>query len=601
MPPCSDLTCALARPGQARLSTLQSYGFRPFETDEALTDAWQSPVQQPVVVGRRHSIEHRHQKCHGIIGTPREFPLQSCSVLTGLTAEQGQMAYSARFVGNTTVLSTRFAPTTSSVIQGLLYVPDLPYGDVCVLETSPYVPLSAVRQADLPPTNYHLIALAPWVNGRCSRAYLASARRSPVRAFLFYIPGNSSDSPPPADSPEWNIRGSNDWMARTGYPVYAVSGLVGEVMMQHLSLYSGDMNHVPFGQNISERFLSDPEDYLRIWTELSISTPSVPFGGWVYVLIIAGVLLIVVSTTSLLMHLVQALRRASLRRRVVAGEVNLEAMGIKRLTVPMEHIQKFPLFTYHYEPVVANPPLSPRSTSTARTRAFSMNNRPGSTAASRHSRSRTASEQGLVGPFSASTVATDYQPTCEICLEPYENRTTVIRELPCGHIFHPDCIDEFLNEVSSLCPICKASMLPEGYCPRVTNAMVRRERAIRRLRGRIEVQDTDEAAEPGRIQTWWATAKTSLFGGNKNPRPSTSTGHNNKTAQPRSATDHQHSIELQPRRSRQAQGADSRRAPRASARERMHELAGAEPDTEEGASTTRCTSAQEVLCRKNRS
>ncbi|SPQ17972.1 55ece59b-9650-4fc8-80fd-642a36428402 [Thermothielavioides terrestris] len=268
------------------------------------------------------------------------------------------MAYSSRFTGNTTVLSTRYAETTNGGLAGLLYVPDLPPGDSCVQETAPHVPSSAVRQSDLPPTNYHLVALAPWVSDRCASFYLAAARTDPVRAFLFYMP-EEPDSPPPADSEKWYIGDGADWMAKTGYPVFAVSGTVGDLMMQHLSLYSGNMTVVPYGRNISALFLTDTEDYLRIWTELDVSVPPVPLGTWVYFLIVLGVLLTVISATSFLMHFVQARRRASLRRRVIAGEVNLEAMGIKHLTVPMEHVQNFPLFTYNYEPDISCPSASP--------------------------------------------------------------------------------------------------------------------------------------------------------------------------------------------------------------------------------------------------
>lgn len=476
------------------------------------------------------------------------------------------MAYSARFTGNTTTLSSRYAGTSSGVIQGLLYVPDLPFGDSCVYETSPHVPASAARQSNLPPTNYHLIALAPWVNEHCSSAYLAAARADPIRAFLFYMPGNATDPPPPADDPEWRIQDSTAWMDQTGHPVYAVSGIVGQLMMQHLSLYSGNMTEVPFGQNITERFLSDPEDYLRIWTELVINTPPSPFGTWVYLLIIIGVLLTVIFSTSILMHLVQAYRRAGLRRRVVAGEINLEAMGIKRLTVPTEHLQTFPLFTYHYEPQTpATPPLSPRSAKITRSDSATV---------TRISQIATISEKGAL--------ATDYQPTCEICLEPYENRVTIIRELPCGHIFHPECIDEFLHEISSLCPICKASMLPDGFCPKITNAMVRRERAIRRLRGRVNVIVVDDENSTGKGATSWWEGLTNWmpFGTKDNPLSSTST--ELQETQPARKKSRPPQVQVQLRRTQDGLDPRPPGSPTAAARERMRQLAGFEPDYGEG-------------------
>ena len=487
------------------------------------------------------------------------------------------MAYSARFAGNTTVLSTRYAATSNGVISGLLYVPDLPYGDPCIHETAPHVPLSVVRQANLPPTNFHLIAIAPWVSGRCADAYMASASTAPVRGFLFYMPGNASAPPPPADSSDWYIDDSADWMAKTNYPVYALSGMVGEVMMQHLSLYSGNMTEVPFGRNITDRFLTDTGDYLRIWTELDISSAPMAFSTWVYVLIIIGVLLTVVATTSLLMHLAQGRRRLSLRRRVIAGEVNLEAMGIKHLTVPIQHIQGFPLFTYHYEPETTSPPLSPRSVKATRTqtRSRSIDQTESVTAVAR---SATVSELGLGSQFAASTAATDYQPACEICLDPFENRVTVIRELPCGHIFHPECIDEFLHEISSLCPICKTSMLPKGYCPKVTNAMVRRERAVRRLRGRVDEQDDDDGPGRGQTQGWWVAAKGRLFGANAASVSSTSTELQETRPNPKKRPPQLERLQVQPRD-------DSQAAPTAVTRERMRELAGFEPDYGEGGLT----------------
>ena len=44
-----------------------------------------------------------------------------------------------------------------------------------------------------------------------------------------------------------------------------------------------------------------------------------------------------------------------------------------------------------------------------------------------------------------------------ICLCDKEVNTSV-KELSCGHSFHPDCIDKWLKEYNNTCPICKQSL-----------------------------------------------------------------------------------------------------------------------------------------------
>ncbi|KAK4191813.1 hypothetical protein QBC35DRAFT_520493 [Podospora australis] len=500
----------------------------------------------------------------------------SSTLIRNVTLAASQFAYSSRYTGTTTVLSTRFAGMSNGVIQGLLYVPDLPYGDDCMQETAPYVPPSVTRQASLPPTNYYLIAIAPWTSAQCSKAYLRSARQAPVRGFIFYLPSNStSDKAPPAESSVWDIEGDPDWKMQTGYPVYAISSLAGQIMMSHLSFYSGNLSQVPFGPNITDRFSADAEDYARIWTEIYYTSPSSGFGTWVYVLIVIGVLLAVIVTTSGLMHFVQARRRASLRRRVIAGEVNLEAMGIKRLTVPMDHIERLPVFTYHNQEAT-----SPQIAHTRGRRGSRDQSERRSTG--RASRSATMSEKGPSSPSARSAAPTNHQPFCEICLEPFQNYVTVIRELSCGHIFHPECIDEFLHEVSSLCPLCKASMLPKGFCPKITNPMVRRERAIRKIRGRLD----PEEAESGKLHGWTSTIKNRIFSG-ASPASSTSTELQVvRGPRPSESRLHQHQQQQRPQSQQeppQPSGQEQKRSeqqagPTDLARERMRELAGTELD-----------------------
>ncbi|KAI1496916.1 hypothetical protein F5X99DRAFT_398629 [Biscogniauxia marginata] len=413
------------------------------------------------------------------------------TIIRNITALSNQIAYSEDYIGNITTLSTNYVPTSNGVVQGLLYVPDLNRDDTCYDLANKYIPANVTRQANLPTTNYKLIAIAPWINIECTRSFLASARLDPLRAMLVYIPGSGAAQPPESGSLEWDLDDGDAWKANNHYPVYAISGAAGDVMMRQLSLYSGDLSEVPFADQINTTYSPNPDDYVRVWTELTVSTGPSTLSLWAFVLIIIGVLLFVIGGTSLLMHYVQNRRRAALRRRVRRGEVNLEALGIKRLAVPMDHIHTFPLFTYNYDPPVSSP--------------TSANLSP-------HSPIKTTSELGSKATSSQvgkDEVVLHYQPTCLICLDDFESKKTIIRELPCGHIFHPECIDEFLSELSSLCPLCKASMLPPGHCPKITNSMVRREVGTRRLRSRSVITDVETGRR--RLSSWGSSIKKHLY------------------------------------------------------------------------------------------
>lgn len=192
------------------------------------------------------------------------------------------------------------------------------------------------------------------------------------------------------------------------------------------------------------------------------------------------------------MHWIQRRRRQHLRQRVVNGEVDLEVLGIKRLTVPQELVDKMPLYVYgtlperaEQQPALGVEKDSSSNTANSRSSSPAPDVRP--TAARMHSYRPAALDQ----------------PTCPICLDDFIAPTdseagTSVRELPCHHIFHPECVDTFLRDNSSLCPMCKKSCLPKGYCPKnVTNAMVRRERIMRRNRerGRTDQPTNDSNAE----------------------------------------------------------------------------------------------------------
>ena len=218
------------------------------------------------------------------------------------------------------------------------------------------------------------------------------------------------------------------------------------------------------------------------------------------------------------MRIIQRKHRQSLRRRVANGEVDLEALGIKRLNVPQEVLDKMPLHTYTTD----DPSLNHQQTGPFSATVSSGPPSPNQTAANDHNTISGVmfgtnsghspagqNQQGYTVPSPQSITSSSTascprhvqfaQHTCPICLDDFESNVTSVRELPCGHIFHPECVDMFLKESSSLCPMCKKSVLPLGFCPdKVTNAMVRRERLVRRMRERV----TLEVVEEPEVQRW---------------------------------------------------------------------------------------------------
>jgi len=336
-------------------------------------------------------------------------------------------------------------PLHYGIIQGLLYVPELPESSPCGSDVISLIPVNVTTLADFPSYNYPFIGIAPWTTAPCVSSYLASMRASKVRGAIFFHPNNSTAQPPPVSDPSWSLGDGGQWKSANDFPVYAISGMLGSFILDELAQYSGNMSQVPYGTELVQIY--DPQDSIRLYARMDVSNNSGIPSLWVFLIIVLAILLAVVLITSLIMRLIQRRHRMLLQRRVASGEVDLEALGIKRLKVPQEHLDKMPQYTFTSRAEATDPAHV----------------------------SETATRQV---PFS--------QPTCPICLDDFVDNETIVRELPCNHIFHPECIDPFLRDNSSLCPMCKKSALPPGYCPvEVTNLMVRRERLIRRMRQRV--------------------------------------------------------------------------------------------------------------------
>ena len=317
------------------------------------------------------------------------------------------------------------------------------------------------RRTNLPNIQYQYVAIAPWFSPTCTQSYLAATRE--ISAFVFYIPSQNTTAflPPPNDE-TWSLGDGGHWKSKHKYPVYAVPSADGAMIMQQLAQYSGKMSEVKNGNVLIQKY--DPTDYVRLYSVFSTSADTNLPTLWAFLLIVLGIVLLLVGIISLAMHYIQRRNRRNLRRRVENGEVDIRTLGTKLPSLTQADIDALPLILYL--PNKEKPPLP--IPPTTRDAPVPVTTKP-----------------------QASTSPQDYsQPTCPICLEDYIPHETSVRSLPCKHIFHPACIDQHLPS-NPLCPICKQNITTGTFstplpCPPITNAMVRRERQVRRIRERTE-------------------------------------------------------------------------------------------------------------------
>ena len=294
---------------------------------------------------------------------------------------------------------------------------------------------------------------------------------------VFFHPDNSSALPPPVSDESWSLHDGGQWKSTNGYPVYAIPGMLGTFLLNELAQYSGNMSDVPYGSQLVGTY--DPHDSVRLYARMDVNaTAGIP-SLWVFLIIVLAILLAVVLMTSVVMHWIQRRQRRNLQRRVANGEVDLESLGIKRMQVPQALLDNMPRYTFSAKPE------SESSAGDAADKAHQSGVDNATKTAEKVVASQNKDLESAIGPAAAVHQVAFSQSTCPICLDDFVSGETTIRELPCNHIFHPECVDPFLRDTSSLCPLCKKSSLPAGHCPvRVTNLMVRRERLMRRVRAR---------------------------------------------------------------------------------------------------------------------
>ena len=307
------------------------------------------------------------------------------------------------------------------------------------------------------------MAFAPWFSAACTLTYLSAIPDRLLSAFLFFDPSQTTtDTPLPANDPAWNLFDGGAWKRTNHFPVYAISGPNGAIIMDQLSQYSGNLSQVRNGERLSQ--LYNPTDFIRLYINFELNSGNNLPTLWAFLLIVLAIVLCLVGITSLAMHYVQRRNRQDLRRRIENGEVDLEILGIKKQRLAQPDIDALPLIAY--QPSPDKPPLPvPNPVAT-----------------------KDVSKDTETQTTPSTPSPSDYnQVSCPICLDEFtpNDPNNPVRVLPCNHIYHPYCIDRYLLSTSSLCPLCKSNIKPINgaeQCPEITNAMVRRERYARRLR-----------------------------------------------------------------------------------------------------------------------
>jgi hypothetical protein len=328
----------------------------------------------------------------------------------------------------------------------------------------------------------------------CTADYLMQAKRDQAEAAVLYNYSTTTDMP---------TSSLTNTFSAFNNPLYGIGASDAGPILTNMVNYAGNMSTVPLGGNLSAIY--DPTDYVRLTLTIDTGQSSSLPGLWLFLLVILAALGLIIASTSVSMHVSQYRARRDLRRRIAAGEIDLESLGIKRLTVPKEMIDAMPIKIFgasSMAPAVAVPIAGEQKSLPSPTHSSSPSTATVPDGENAPSPDTTVTDN-LNSVQNPPTVGFEQSPCCAICLDDYVVNTTPVRHLPCNHIFHPHCIDPFLQTRSSLCPLCKRSVLPKGFIPptlQLTNATVARERRIRLMRERASNTQTPASLESGGIE-----------------------------------------------------------------------------------------------------
>src|SRR5438477_8991445 len=221
------------------------------------------------------------------------------------------------------------SPNLSPSYAGLLYFPvnQRNCSDPSLVNNG--IPRDGIT-IDKLPLGFNLIAMIPI--SACTADYLMQAKRDQAEAAVLYNYSTTTDMPTSSLS--------NTFSAFSN-PLYGIGASDAQPILTNMVNYAGNMSTVPLGRNLSAIY--DPTDYVRLTLTIDTGQSSSLPGLWLFLLVILAALGLIIASTSVSMHVSQYRARRDLRRRIAAGEIDLESLGIKRLTVPKEMIDAMPI------------------------------------------------------------------------------------------------------------------------------------------------------------------------------------------------------------------------------------------------------------------
>ncbi|EAA66540.1 hypothetical protein AN0441.2 [Aspergillus nidulans FGSC A4] len=330
-------------------------------------------------------------------------------------------------------LSAQHAPKDGP-IEGLLFVPSLNSHDPCNNITAPFIPANVTRHQDVTSFGYHTIGLAPWLTPNCSQSFLDAARRAGSEALMFFLPASDDTKPPPPADSTWLLHGESSWESENMYPVYAIPGPAGIALMKQLSWYS---NNRTLPQDQSNEFVALSES--ESWRVLLFSVIDLGLDG----------------SDSHTSHLGSGSCDSRGRADVVEGAATERMEAEKEDAEAEAHMTKYGSYVKAEETTDAEQGPKTANAESGNTPLQPCPYRPFSP---------TTAYSGFCCPRHIKRLSHP-QTICAICLDDFIPASSTVRELPCGHIYHPECIDMSLTQSSSLCPLCKKSVLEPGCFP----------------------------------------------------------------------------------------------------------------------------------------